>query len=46
MNTTLDDCGEYMLLDASLNFPVLGFKFDANLGEIAEYLEIGRRAKL
>ncbi|MGY3584346.1 hypothetical protein ACVIGB_006596 [Bradyrhizobium sp. USDA 4341] len=35
----LENCGEFMLIDCSINAPVLGFKYDADLNEIAEFLE-------
>ena len=38
VNINLDDHGEYMLLDASLNIPVRGARFDADLDEIAAFL--------
>lgn len=34
----LDNAGDFMLVEASRNIPVLGFRFDATLPEIAEYL--------
>jgi hypothetical protein len=34
----LDNHGDFMLLDAAGNYPVLGFKFDATLDEIHQYL--------
>jgi hypothetical protein len=34
----LENAGEFMLLDAASRFPVLGFKYDADLAEIAEFL--------
>lgn len=35
---SLENRGEYMLLDASTNFPVCGWHYDASLDEIEEYL--------
>jgi hypothetical protein len=34
----LDNHGDFMLLEAASNYPVLGFKYDASLDEIAQYL--------
>lgn len=34
----LDYRGEYMLLDLAGNYPVLGFRYDASLDEIAGFL--------
>ena len=36
---SLDQHGEYMLMENSRNIPVLGFKFDATLDEIEAYFE-------
>jgi hypothetical protein len=36
---TSDNYGEYMLIDARRNVPMLGFKFDASLEEIDQWLE-------
>jgi hypothetical protein len=33
----LENLGEYMLLEASRNIPMLGFRFDASLEEIEEF---------
>jgi hypothetical protein len=35
---TLDDYGEYMLVDVSSNVSVIGHKFDASLSDVAEFL--------
>jgi hypothetical protein len=35
---TLDDHGEYMLVDVSNNISAIGHKFDASLSDIAEFL--------
>jgi hypothetical protein len=35
---TLDNYGEYMLVDASSNISVIGHRFDASLSDIAEFL--------
>jgi hypothetical protein len=40
---SLDNHGEFTLLDADGNYPVLGFKYDATLDDIADYLGIGAR---
>lgn len=34
---TLDNYGEYMLVDVSNNISVIGHKFDASLSDIAEF---------
>jgi hypothetical protein len=34
----LDNFGDYMLLEAAGNYPVLGFKYDATLEDIEGYL--------
>jgi hypothetical protein len=36
---SIDNFGEYMLVDASLNIPVLGYRYDATLHDIAVFLE-------
>jgi len=36
---SIDNFGGYMLVDASLNCPVLGYRYDATLLDIAEFLE-------
>lgn len=38
VNTTLDDQGDYMLVEVETGFPVCGYKYDADLEDIAEYL--------
>jgi hypothetical protein len=35
---SLDNFGDYMLLDASTNFPVIGFRFDADLDDVDHFL--------
>jgi hypothetical protein len=35
----LDNEGEFMLVEASSNIPALGFRYDASLDEITEYLK-------
>ena len=35
---TLDNYGEYMLVDVSNNISVIGHKFDASLSDVAEFL--------
>jgi hypothetical protein len=35
----LDNRGDYMVLDSRLNIPVLGFRFDATLDDIANYFD-------
>jgi hypothetical protein len=37
----LDNHGDYMLVDADSNFAVLGFRFDATLDDIADWLAPG-----
>ena len=34
-----DNHGEYMLVDVGQNIPALGFRFDASLEEIADWLQ-------
>lgn len=34
----LDNFGDYMLFDASSNFVVFGFRFDANLDDVDRFL--------
>ena len=36
---TIDDHGEYLLVDVETRGAVLGFKYDATLEDVAEYLE-------
>ena len=35
---TLDDFGGYMVLDARMNVPVLGYRWDADLDDIEEWM--------
>lgn len=39
---SLDNFGEYMLVDGSTNTVVRGGRFDADLNEVAEFLETRR----
>lgn len=34
---SIDNQGRYMLMECSMNIPVLGFRFDASLDEIEDY---------
>jgi hypothetical protein len=36
---SLDNYGEYMLVEARSNFAVLGSRFDATLEDIADYID-------
>jgi len=38
VNFSPDDQGEYMLVDVSTNLPLVGYKFDADLDDIAAFL--------
>ena len=38
VNFSPDDQGEYMLVDVSTNLPLVGYKFDASLDDIAAFL--------
>jgi hypothetical protein len=40
---SLDNFGDYMLLDASTNFPVIGFRFDADLDDVDHFLHPERK---
>jgi hypothetical protein len=35
----LDNFGDYKLVDAADNYPVLGFKYDATLDQIRQWIE-------
>jgi hypothetical protein len=35
---SLDNFGDYRLIDASTNFPVFGFRFDADLDDVDRFL--------
>ena len=37
--TSLDNRGEYMLIEANHNLIVLGQRFDATLGDIADFID-------
>lgn len=41
VNTTLDDQGEYMLIDVDTGFPACGYRYDASLEDVAEFLSDG-----
>lgn len=36
---SIDNFGEYKLMEAAHNIPVLGFRFDASLEQIAAYID-------
>ena len=38
---SLDNLGDFMLLDLHGNFPVAGFRYSADLAEIEEFLRDG-----
>lgn len=41
-----DNHGEYMLLDADSSIPVLGWRFDATLDDIAEFFSVSPPAQV